>query len=57
MKQERETVEGFRTGLEPVVTGKISQGSRGNREGGRTCWDRDAAQPMEISYEGQQELK
>lgn len=57
MKQERETVEGFRTGSEPVVAGKISQGSRGNREGGRTCWDRDAAQPMEISYEGQQELK
>lgn len=33
VKQERETVEGFRTGSEPVVAGKISQGSRGNREG------------------------
>lgn len=40
LKQERETAEGLRIGSQPVVTGRIPQGSGSGRE--RTSWDRDA---------------
>lgn len=59
MKQERETAEGSRTGSQPVVAGRISQGLRSEKgRGGKTVGTEPlSAQAIGTANERQWELK